>query len=178
MADTRELWNRLEVILDLAVAAVSGCGQLVPSSSVEYDDQVMDECDCRDGTGHVYVRVNRIFPTGVNGVRFPQQSLQPTNCPGELAAEIRLGIWRCVANLDSQNRGPGYAQRTADARKIIVDASVLYNVLLSHNPVWANFPLVIQGWTQLNQSEGACSGGYWTFYADAALCDCGPGLPD
>jgi hypothetical protein len=174
MADSRELWNRLEILLETAVVAASGCGVPVSSSAVEYDEQVMDECDCSNSTGHAYIRVNRIFPTATRGGSFPQQALQPTNCPAPLAAEVRLGIWRCVANLDNNGGGPSPENRTEDARQIIVDSSLLYNVLMSHNPVWSIFPVTIRDWTQLSAQEGSCSGGYWTFYIDVDLCSCGP----
>lgn len=174
MADSRELWNRLEILLETAVVAASGCGVPVSSSAIEYDEQVMDECDCSSGTGHAFIRVNRIFPTATRNASFPQQALQPSNCPVPLAAEIRLGIWRCVANLDNNSRGPSPDQRTEDSRMLLTDASLLYSVLMSHNPVWSNFPVVIRDWTQLPMQEGACSGGFWTAFIDVDLCTCGP----
>lgn len=173
MADSRELWNRLEILLELAAVAVSGCGDPVSSWSVEYDDQVMDECDCENSTGHLFARVARIYPSGTNGSRFPQPSLAPNNCPVQLAADVDLGIYRCVANLDDNGAGPTPRRRAEDALRIARDASVLYNVLLAHNPVWANFPVVIRQWTPI-ESQGSCAGGKWSVSLDVDLCVCGP----
>jgi hypothetical protein len=160
------LWSRLTLLLDTASEAVSGCGYPVSSQAVEIGDLAWSDC-CDEG--HLYIRVVRM-----NAVSpFPQATLAPSNCALEMSALVELGILRCVGNLED---GSGYAvspaERTLDSLQNARDASILFNVLKSATPDWANHPLVIEQWVPLGP-QGGCAGGAWQFHMDVALCECG-----
>lgn len=174
MTSQRELFTRVEFLLLEVVAAVSGCGDPVSSWAVEHDENEMTECDCPGSTGHAFARVARIFPTGVPGAQFPQQSSVPLNCAHQIGALVELGIYRCAATLGPNGEAPDPDTRTAESERQVRDASVVYRTITANaKPNWAKFPIVLQPWTPV-ATQGGCFGGFWSFYIDVALCQCGP----
>lgn len=165
MAGQRELWSRLTTLLDAVSVAVSGCGAPVAYASVVHGTPVWDEC-CE---GFLYVGVERTTPTDT----FPGASTAPTNCDIDLAVTVSIGILRCAPVMDSNGNAPSADELTAFTKEMIRDKSIIYNVLVSHDPDWAHYPSVIDSWSPL-EIQGGCGGGAWRFYIDAALCECGP----
>lgn len=165
MSHPREEWNRLTTLLDAAAVAVSGCGVPVGRVGAVHGAVVWDEC-CE---GFLFIRVVNTSLT----TAFPQASQVPTNCSSTLATLVELGILRCAPVLDNNGLAPSAQAQSDFAREMIRDKSILYDVLMSHNPDWSNFPIVITSWTPLD-IEGGCGGGAWQFYIDVALCPCGP----
>lgn len=165
MAGPRELASRIQVLLDLAAVAVSGCGAPVDTTVIETGDVAWDNC-CNNGI--IYAKVDRINPSE----NFPQLTLVRTGCPSGLAAYVELGILRCTPGVDSQGVAPTPAVRTEVSLDVIRDASALYNVLIAHTPDWSNHPAVIEQWRPLGP-QGNCVGGAWFFYLDVCLTTCG-----
>lgn len=165
VASSLEIWNRLTTLLNVAVVAVSGCGVPVGRSGIVHGEAVWDEC-CE---GYLYLRVVQTNPMDP----FPSPTQAMTNCPIQLGSLIEIGILRCAPMMDHNGRAPSAAAQTAFAKEIIVDKSILYDVLISHDPDWSNFPIVITSWTPLD-IQGDCGGGAWQFYLNVVLCPCGP----
>lgn len=165
MSNNREEWNRLTLILNAASIAVSGCGVPVDKTGIVHGAIVWDEC-CE---GYLFLRV---IQTNVTNP-FPQPSETPTTCVRILGTQVEIGILRCAPMMDDNGNPPSDAVQSAFAYEMIVDKSILYNVLVNHNPDWAAYPLVIGSWNPLD-IEGGCGGGTWSFWIDVTLCDCGP----
>lgn len=165
MSHPREEWSRLTTLLDTAAVAVSGCGVPTTRVGVVHGDLVWDEC-C---SGYLFTRVVR---TTV-GTSFPQPSQDPRNCPKIPTTLVELGILRCAPVIDDNGNPPSAEEQSDFAKAMIVDKSILYNVIINHKPSWASFPLVIENWVPLS-IEGGCGGGAWQFYMDVVLCECGP----
>lgn len=165
MANNREEWNRLTIILDAATVAVSGCGVPVAKSGIVHGEVMWDEC-CE---GYLFMRVVQTDLVE----QFPQASQPVTRCTQSLASLVELGILRCAPMVDDNGNPPSDAEQQEFAYDTIVDKSILYNVLRNHNPDWANYPVVITSWVPLGP-EGGCGGGAWQFWIDIVLCPCGP----
>ena len=165
MVSQRELWNRLTTLLDAASVAVSGCGEPVEHVGIVHGTPVWDEC-CE---GFLYIRILQTTPTN----EFPNAFAAPTNCDLQLVMQAEMGILRCAPVMDDNGNAPSASAQTAFVKTVVRDKSILYNVILDHQPDWANYPPVITTWSPL-EIEGGCGGGAWQFYLDVVLCDCGP----
>ncbi len=165
MANPREEWNRLDVLLETATAAVSGCGVPVGRSGVVHGNVVWDEC-CE---GYLFIRVVR---TNVANP-FPTATQTPSDCTLELATLVEMGILRCAPVMDDNGNPPSAQAQSDFAEEVIRDKSILFHVITNHNPDWAHYPTVIDSWNPLG-IEGGCGGGAWQFFVDVALCPCGP----
>lgn len=169
MANPRETWARMQTILDEVGDALADAGYPVSITTVEPGPVAWDYC-C--GDGHLYIRLVRVHPSNP----FPQQSLEPRNCDLVMAAQIEVGVLRCAPTMDPQGNSPKPEEVTATADQIVADMSIVYSVLKSHVPVWANFPPVLDNWQPLGP-EGGCAGGAWTAWIDVAICPPTPTSP-
>jgi hypothetical protein len=162
MVRPRETWNRLNTILDDVVGALNLYGTPVSSQTIEIGEPTWDYC-C--DFGHAYIRIIRI--NAVNP--FPQQTLEVRPCPSDMGALIGVGVLRCASTLDINGNPPTPEVITDEAELNTSDMSIVYSVLVNHNPDWANNLVVLDTWNPLTP-EGGCSGGEWQAWIDIAIC--------
>lgn len=112
---------------------------------------------CWAGCSTVYVRLDTAFPS----TAFPTPAAAAETCAARLAARFHVGVYRCVAGLDSQGNPPSAADQTADAFAIMDDAERLRCAITAAvRPVVGARNMILGSWTP-DGVDGDCAGGYW-----------------
>lgn len=141
---------------------------LAPGSNIAWDD-------CCNGT--LYLLVNRVYPTAGADSPFPMMEstapgAAPGTCPRMMAWRMTLGLLRCAATMDSQGNPPSAAQIGANGAAQGRDIDLLMQTILCTYPTLPGIRKVkIDTWTPL-VTDGACTGGEWTFFAGVDPCQC------
>jgi hypothetical protein len=127
------------VIAPGAAAAADGCC---------YDDAA-------GLSGQAHVRLSRLYPS----TRFPQPDATYSRMPTMLAAEIELGVYRCVAGLDDGGNPPPPDEVTADAVRALDDVAALQKTALG---TFGRTPVVLGQVVTLGPG-GYCAGAVQLF---------------
>lgn len=114
-------------------------------------------CECPGaGEGQAWVRIDRIYPTSG---RFPARATQaePCGAGGGWAAELVMGVYRCVSTLDDQGNPPPCERIWADAEKLSSDATAMRIAAVCCFP--EEGVQSVPGEYEPLESEGGCGGG-------------------
>ncbi|MFC7721151.1 hypothetical protein [Nonomuraea recticatena] len=131
-------------------------------------------CDCGNGNGQAWVRVDSMWPTTA---RWPQRLGEPEKCPINLwAVQLELGAFRCAAKVDNRGRPPSAARLTRDAEIVLDDAAAMRRAISCCFRT-ADEPkrrLVVGEWRPLGP-DGGCVGGFMQVTVKADDCCPEPG---
>lgn len=112
-----------------------------PGQEVAWDDMC----------GLLWVRLIEVTPQYISNVA----------CPVGMLFTVGVGMYRCVASIDSSTRAPSPAQITADGEQMTDDVQALYDALKEFVPPSAERAF-LGPWGPLGPM-GAAAGGEWTF---------------
>jgi hypothetical protein len=139
----------------------------VPSRASLYPggEVAWDECDCN---GQLWVRLQTVLPAGL-GQQQAGGQIQPCGVPA-WAAQIGVGIIRCVASIDDSGEPPDPVQLTQDTLQASADRQIIMETMGCI--VRPNLEkLVVMNWLPLGPM-GGCAGGEWTFQVQVTNCMC------
>lgn len=135
---------------------------VAPASAVPADGCCVDV----DGSyGQCHARLARLYPSR----RFPAPDAGWSPAPLEFAAEIELGVFRCVSGLDDQGEAPAVEEMAADTAVAMDDVAAMQATALA---VFGRM-VVLGQYTPLGPS-GYCAGGSMLFTV-AFNPNCPPG---
>lgn len=132
-------------------------------------------CVAEDGSnGQLWVRMVDFHPTGP----FPAQERQITPCtPIMMAAQLGVGVLRCVSTVNDQGQFPSAAEMTADGLAMTMDASTILEALkccvgpMAEDDESPVLKVGINTWLPLG-AQGGCAGGEWTIWVGLGSCRC------
>lgn len=133
---------------------------LNPGLTVPFDD-------CCEGGGQLWVSVAQVYPSR----SFPQPDQTAASCnPMFYVAQLRVGIIRCAATVDSNGVFPTGAQMTADALGMTADMALLETAIrCCWEPPMEKF--ILERWVPL-EDAGGCVGGEWSVFVTLPSCAC------
>lgn len=153
MAGLLGIWD-LEALLVCAVEALTDAGLDVPATVVAAAGTEVPVDDCCEGL--LYARV---IQQHVSMANYPLYTgPDPNGCGSQFAAQVGLGIWRCVTGLAAMEQGeaPTAVEQTADTARALADAKALLAAICCAE----GRPDV---WTPVG-AAGGCVGGEWTLW--------------
>jgi hypothetical protein len=162
------LTTALDALTEALAGTVGGpCGRAViaPGSVVPADGCCAEEADEMSGQAHV--RLSRLFPSRV----FPQPDAAYSRAPSLLAAEVELGVYRCVAGMDDAGYPPTPEEVTADAVRALDDLAAMRRTALE---TFGRTPVVVGASSPVGPN-GYCAGATMLFTVSFNP-DCAPGL--
>ncbi|REF00618.1 hypothetical protein [Thermomonospora umbrina] len=106
----------------------------------------------------MWVRLQRIYPTTSP---WPQEATTPLPCSagGAWAAELVMGVYRCVAAVDDNGDPATCEQVFNDAEKLLSDAAAMRQAALCCFPATEEGPDVLAGEYRPIGPNGGCGGG-------------------
>lgn len=129
--------------------AACWCG-FYPGQTPSWD--YCGECSSRK-CGMAYVVLDSMYPSD----SLPNPSLTPQHCGSPLAVTFRVGVLRCVPQMEEDGSLPNEEELLEAGLAIVADAAAIWSVV----SCCLDEDVFVGQYTSLGP-EGGCAGGEWT----------------